>query len=247
MSSKPWAVGILALSQVLGASLASGADPAIPTYLATYQVQYKGKDLGTSELKVTYDDATGLYEFSSQIIAKGLLKLVSPNPVVERSRFRVTAAGIQPLEYWYEDGSRKGNDNLHVVFEWDRRVAVVNGQDGRREVALQDGALDRGSLQVALMYELSATGRPRAEYLLVDEDSVKAYTYTDNGAASTKTGIGQLDTLTLVQQREGSSRSTWLWVAPNYRYLPARIEQRRDNEVQTAFTLSAVTGLTPGP
>jgi hypothetical protein len=29
--------------------------------------------------------------------------------------------------------------------------------------------------------------------------------------------------------------------------LPVRIEQRRDGEVQTTFTLVSVTGLTPAP
>lgn len=245
MSSKLWIVGMLALGQTLAARSAIGADPVIPTYQATYQVKYKGKDLGTSEFKVTYDDANDVYEFKSETMAKGLLKLASPNPVVERSRFRIAANRIQPLEYWYEDGSRKGEDNLHVVFEWDRRVAVVSSASGRREVALQNGALDRASMQVALMHDYAATGKPPAQYLLVDEDSVKAYTYTDNGEAKTPTGLGELPTLALVQQREGSSRTTWLWVAPAYSYLPARIEQRKDNEVQTAFTLSAVSGITP--
>jgi hypothetical protein len=245
MSSKVWIVGLLAVGHALAARSATGADPTIPTYEAIYQVKYKGKDLGTSEFKVTYDDESGVYEFRSQTIAKGLLKLASPNPVIERSRFRITAGRIQPLEYWYEDGSRKGEDNLHVVFEWDRRVAVVTGENGRREVALQDGALDRASMQVALMHDFAATGKAPSQYLLVDEDSVKSYTYTDNGETTTPTGVGQLPTLGLVQQRDGSSRSTWLWVAPAYRYLPARIEQRKDNEVQTAFTLSSVAGITP--
>jgi hypothetical protein len=34
-------------------------------------------------------------------------------------------------------------------------------------------------------------------------------------------------------------------MAPELRFLPVRIEQRRDGEVQTGFTLLAVDGLTP--
>jgi hypothetical protein len=75
--------------------------------------------------------------------------------------------------------------------------------------------------------------------LLADEDSIKPYQYTSNGEHRITTGLGELDTVSFVQQREGSSRSTWLWLAPQLRYLPARIEQRRDGEVQTAFTLQA--------
>jgi hypothetical protein len=110
-------------------------------------------------------------------------------------------------------------------------------------MALPEGALDRGSLQVALMRDLKATGAPRT-YSLADEDSVASYEYADHGAATIATGIGSLATRIFTQQRAGSSRVTWLWVAPELDFLPVRIEQRRDGEVQTSFTLVSVTGLT---
>jgi hypothetical protein len=34
-----------------------------------------------------------------------------------------------------------------------------------------------------------------------------------------------------------------LWVAPTLSFLPVRVEQRRDNEVQTSFLLTSVEGL----
>jgi hypothetical protein len=109
-------------------------------------------------------------------------------------------------------------------------------------MALQPGALDRGSLQVALMADLAANGRP-GHYLRADEDSTTAYDYTDNGDATIATGLGPLATRSFMQQRENSSRSTWLWFAPALNWLPVRIEQRRNGEVQTAFTLASVEGL----
>ncbi|HZL95772.1 MAG TPA: DUF3108 domain-containing protein, partial [Vicinamibacterales bacterium] len=100
-----------------------------------------------------------------------------------------------------------------------------------------------GSLQVALMRDLETTGQP-GRYLLTDEDSIRDYEYRDNGTATTTTGFGALATRALMQQREGSSRSTWLWLAPELRFLPARIEQRRDGELYTAFSLLSVSGIT---
>jgi hypothetical protein len=233
------------LVSVFGAAVsgsATAADASIPTYSAVYQVEYKGKDLGTSEFKVAYDAASDTYEFSSRTVAKGLLKLASPNPVVERSRFRLVDGRIRPIEFWYEDGSRKGEDNLHVEFDWQRRIAIVSGEGARREVALEDRTLDRGSMQVALMRDMIASQRP-GDYRLAGEDASQGYAFTDNGEAKTDTGVGTLTTHSFTQQREGSSRSTWLWFAPELSYLPARIEQRRDGEVQTAFRLASVTGL----
>lgn len=236
-----WVFAVLAFA----ANEALAADATVATYTATYRVAYKGKDAGTATFSVRYLADRDVYEFDSRVMAKGLLKLARPNPVVERSQFRVEGGAVRPLEFWYEDGSRSGEDNLHNVFDWDRRVVLVSSAAGRREMALPDAALDRGSLQVALMRDLAATGKP-GTYLLADEDSVSTYEYTDNGTAALTTPAGAVTARVLTQQRQGSSRTTSLWVAPELRFLPVRIEQRRNGEVQTAFELVSVSGLTPG-
>jgi hypothetical protein len=214
--------------------------------MATYRVDYKGKEAGTAEFSVRYLADRDVYEFRSRVQAKGMLKLARPNPAVERSEFRVDANGIRPLEFWYEDGSRSGEDNFHVVFDWQRNVATVSAAEARRELTLPAATLDRGSLQVALMRDLAATGAP-GTYRLADEDSVAEYRYVDNGTATMPAGAGSVETRVFTQQREGSTRATWLWVAPEMHFLPVRIEQRRGGEVQTAFALVSVTGLAAGP
>jgi hypothetical protein len=221
-------------------------DPTVATYTATYRAEYKGKDAGTAEFSVRYLADRDVYEFSSSVLAKGLLKLARPKPAVERSHFRVTSAGVQPLEFWYEDGSRSGEDNFHVVFDWERRVATVSSEAGRREMALPGPTLDRGSLQVELMRDLAAAGLQQT-YKLADEDSVADYAYTENGTATVETGVGPVQARIVTQQRAGSSRATWLWLAPELRFLPVRIEQRRDGEVQTAFALVGLSGMAPSP
>jgi hypothetical protein len=237
---------LIAAALAGAASEARGADATVATYTASYNVQYKGKAAGTAEFSVVYLADRDLYEFTSTVTAKGLLKLARPKPAVERSLFRVDAGAVRPLEFWYEDGSRSGEDNVHVVFDWDRRIATVSGAEARRELAVPAGALDRGSLQTARMRDLAATGLARA-YTIVDDDSVAEYQSTDNGTATITTGIGPVATRILTQQRAGSSRVNWLWVAPELRYLPVRMEQRRDGEVQTAFELVSVDGLTASP
>lgn len=217
-------------------------DGTIATYAATYRVEYKGKEAGTAEFSVRYLDKEDVYEFSSRTLAKGLLKLARPNPAVDRSRFRVAGAALEALEFWYEDGSRSGEDNFHLELDWQRRIATVSTADNRREIAVPPAALDRGSLQVALMRDLAATGQP-GRYELVDDESVSRYEYTDDGTETRATKAGSYETRRLRQQRPGSSRATLLWVAPTLRYLPVRIEQHRDGELQTAFELVSVTGL----
>ena len=227
---------------LLASGTAQAAEVPVPTYTAVYKVQYKGKDVGMSEFSVRYDAQRDLYEFTSSTHAQGLLRLARPNAAVDHSEFRLHAGRIQPLAFSYEDGSRKGEDDFKIAFDWDKHVALYTGDGGRREIALRDGDLDRGSMQVALMRDLIATGKP-GRYQLAEDDPSKAYVYTDQGEATIQTGIGMLATHEFVQQRESSSRATYLWVAPTLSYLPVRIEQRKNGELTTAFTLSSVSGL----
>jgi hypothetical protein len=224
---------------------ARAADATIATYSATYRVAYKGKEAGTAQFSVQYLADRDIYEFSSRIVAKGLLKLARPNPAVERSHFKMAGNGLQPLEFWYEDGSRSGEDNLHIEFDWQRRVATVSGAEAKRELSLPAAALDRGSMQVALMRDLATTAE-LPTYQLADEDSVSEYHYTDNGTETISTPAGSFETRVLTQQRQGSSRATRLWVARELRFLPVKIEQHRNGEVQTSFELVSVSGLTGG-
>jgi hypothetical protein len=218
------------------------AEPQIPVYTAQYEVEYKGRNLGSSSFNVTHDAANNLYEFTSTTSAKGLLKLARPDPVVERSLFKVVDGRIRPVEFWYEDGSRKGEDNRHVQFDWDRRIATVTDEDGRREVPLDETSLDTGSLHVALMQDLIQNGRP-GQYRIADEQMAQAYGYVDNGEAEIETGLGRIATHSYIQQREGSSRSLVIWVAPELNFLPVRLEQRKNGEVTTVLTLVSVEGV----
>ena len=236
----------LAGATLLGVGTRVPADtpaPAVPTYTATYAAEYKGKNLGSSEFKVTHDTAKNTYEFTSTTIAKGILgKLAAPNPTVQRSLFTVVDGKVRPSEYWYKDGTRKADGDKHIQFDWDRHIATVSDKNGRREVSLDDISLDDGSLYVALMQDLIVGGKP-GQYRIADSAQAKTYGFEDKGEAQTDTGLGKLATHCYIQHREGSSRTTYLWVAPQLDYLPARIETRKDEEVQTALTLMSVEGI----
>jgi hypothetical protein len=234
---------LCAAAALIGIGVARAAERDVPVYDAVYQVQYKGKEVGSSEFKVTHDAAQNLYEFTSTTTARGIIaKLAAPKPTVERSHFKVVGGRIRPVEYWYEDGSRKGDDDRHIRFDWERKVAVVSDDDGQREVPLEDVSLDPGSLHVALMQDLIEGGKP-GQYRIADGEQAKAYGFQDNGDAQTDTGLGKLATHGYIQHREGSSRTTYLWVAPDLDYLPARIEQHKNGELQMALTLKSVTGI----
>jgi Protein of unknown function (DUF3108) len=236
---QPLAILFLA---TLGAAPSARAQPAVPLYRAEYQVLYKGRNLGHSQFAVSYDTASEHYIFSSRTSPRGLLKLVVGGPATEHSDFLALASGLRPLEFAYDDGSRKGEDNVRIVFDWEQGVATTSKNGGTERVSLRPGVLDRGTLQVALMIDMAA-GRVPMTYWLADGSSLQSYEYRLDGDETIDVPAGSFATQRYVQQREGSSRSTWLWVAPDLDYLAVRIEQRRGAESRTAFVLESVEGL----
>lgn len=217
----------------------------VPQYEASYRVLYKGRHLGDAEFAVRYDEADRRYVFSSSTEARGLLKIARPNPATERSEFVVRKSGeLRPLLFAYDDGSRKGEDSLRIVFDWDRGIATTRRDGGEQQTAVSPGVLDRGTLQVALMMDMAAHG-PRSPYRLVDGDALERYDYRLDGKETLEVPAGAFETERYEQRREGSSRSTWIWVSPALDYLPVRIEQRRGGETRTALLLETVEWLEP--
>ncbi len=221
---------------------ATAPDSAIHPYSAVYQIQYRGKTVGTMEFSVDYDAADDAYTFTSNSAVRGLFRLLSPRPVVERSEFTSDAGKITPLRFWYEDGSRRGNENFHIQFDWDNGLAVAETNAQRHEFAVPHGTLDRGTMQVQLMLDVARTGS-LSSYTLADDDGLRTYRYHRDGDVQLETSLGVLETQAFVQQREGSSRQTLLWTASELHHLPVRIEQQRNGETRTVFSLQSVEWL----
>ncbi len=210
-------------------------------YRAEYGARYKGRNVGTSVFSLERADS-GDYVFSSNMRAKGLLRFASPRPIIDRSEFTLDGDEIVPRRFAHEDGSRKGEDNHTIEFDWDADSATVRGDGYSREIELIDGVLDRGSLQVALMLTL-ADGKQPASFEVLDENAIDTYGYEFDGEHTIETEMGTLDVLRYRQQRAGSSRYTIIDLAPSLDYVPARIEQIRDGESRSAFLIESIERL----
>jgi len=216
-----------------------GAQSTPLTYTAEYEASYKGKRVGTSVFSVKPGDKAGTYIYESVTTAKGLVRLLSPRPVVERALFELVDGAVRPLEFWHEDGSRSGEDNQHILFDWEEGVAVTTGEFGTLELPIEPGTLDRGSAQVALMAD-AGRGSVSAHYTIAAEDSVSVYDYMPLGEKTVSTSLGELEAISYSQQREGSSRRMVIDFAPKLGYVPVKIEQWRGDEVLSSFTLTAI-------
>ncbi|MGD8341392.1 MAG: DUF3108 domain-containing protein [Gammaproteobacteria bacterium] len=224
-----------------GANPAAAADDGVIEYVAEYEVRYKGRRVARAEFSVAASPSGG-YVFQSSTRARGVWRLASPNPAIDTSRFSLEDDRIIPNRFEFQDGSRKAEDSFSVEFDAAAGEARVSGPGGSGSYSFEPGLLDRGSLQVALMRDLGRCMAP-GPYRYVDDDGITSYDYERLEDLETDTGMGTLETVRFSQHREGSSRTTVLWLAPGMAYLPVRIEQIRGGEVETVFTLEEASGI----
>ena len=226
----------------IAAGAAGGSSHAagdLPGYHAVYVAYYQGRAVGEAEFSVTLLDAEyGIYEFRSEARFRGLYRLIVPGPVEESSRFALESGRIRPLAYSLRDGTRRGRDSFSVEYDWELGRATTTAGGISEESQLVAGILDRGSLQVALMLlgEDFATG----QVTLLDKGGPEVHDLRTAGEETLETPLGQFQTRKSIQQRQGSSRQTLIWSAPDLHGLPVRIERQRDGETRAAFHLAEV-------
>ena len=238
--SRTFALALLTIAATCPFNELVAAEP-IPTYRATYDISYRNRRVGTSEFSVTRDRTSGTYTFVSTSRFRGLVRLISPKPFVEISEFVYEQGQIQPLGYSYQGGSRRDNDNYNIAFDWANGVATMTAQGRRIQSELAPGILDRGSMQVAVMLDMRASGPDR--YTLVDEDGISVYECSTDGEETLDTPMGIVVTQKFAQQKRGSSRGTIVWVSSELNYLPVRIEQQQNGVTRAAFYLQSLKWL----
>ena len=232
------AAALLSLAAGAAAGPVRAAD-ALPGYHAIYEATYQGRAVGEAEFSLTLLDAgNGTYEFRSSLRYGGIYRLIAPRPPEESSEFMLEDGRIQPLTYTLLDRTRGGEDSFDITFDWQGGQAFTTAGGTSVESPLVPGTLDRGSLQVALM--MLGEDFAADQVTLLDREGPEVHDLRATGEETLDTPLGRFQTRTLTQQRQGSSRRTLVWLAPDLHDLPVRIERQRNGEARVGFLLKEV-------
>ena len=221
----------LALLAVLAAPTAPAAE------LTPHRAEYKVKISVLSgrlntELKATENG----YVATHVVKPTGMSKLLASGQMRVSSAFTPVADGVRPVTYHAIDTIR-GEPEAQIEFDWSDNTA--SGTVGDDEVLLELDGLshDSVSIQYELMYDL-LTEQPNGRYVLFDVDKMRVANIKDAGKKSVKTRAGAYEVVGIQHQREGSSRVTTLWCAPELDYLPVVIEQHRKGKLNFRASLA---------
>lgn len=210
-----------------------------------YRTSFKGLNAGDLRLTLTRDTAPDAWLYETHAAPSLLASLIVSAKSLEQSRFRVTAAGVEPRGYSLTDGSKEHSEDTTLLYDWQH--GRVSGRARGEAVALElaPGTQDAMSIRAAVIVDLLA-GREPKEYAMIDGRELKHYVYTRGSRARLDTALGAIDTVIFDSDRKGSDgrgRSWRYWYAPSLGWLPVRIEQREDGQTRMLLTVKSLKWL----
>lgn len=232
---------IMLLGVALAGPAAAGERP-LP-FVAEYKASYAGfsGDI-RMELAPAGTDDEFIYRVTTR--ARGLARLIRPGTATEEARFRVADDRLIPLRYSIDDGTKKGEDDTSIDFDWSSGTAHSVYEQSAEKLELEPDVHDRLTTDLKVMRSLR-DGEPLEHFRIAEKNAIRDYEFVYRGEETIEVPAGQFATRKYLRQRIGSSRATLIWFAPALDYLPVRIEQlkRGKTSITTVATDISIDGV----
>jgi len=195
----------------------------------TYKIKAYGFAVGEMQLSLTETDDTDIYIYENLTRALGLAKAFRSGVMSETSRFRVTPAGVVPIQYDLDDSTDNPDDDTHIAFDWTAGIADSLYEGERRDIEIEPGTLDRMSADLAVILDLQAGNGPE-RYQMVHRNALRVYEFEYLGEEDIKTPAGKFSTVKYRRQRPGSKRSGIIWFSPALCYHVVQVESLKNDK-----------------
>ena len=150
---------------------------------------------------------------------------------------RVTDQGVLPQSFKSSGGD--SDKSIELNYNWQTHKVSGTYEGAKVDLPLTPRVQDDGSVQLGLMVELLA-GRTPPNVQLIDKNSVREYEFSRDGEATIKTPMGEVHTVIFKSQKKYSPRITRFWCAPDKGYIPMRVQQKKDDDVQWTLEIQSL-------
>jgi hypothetical protein len=215
---------------------------AAATELTPHRAEYKVRiSVVSGQLNTELRATDSGYVATHVVKPTGLSRVLASGEMFVTSTFQTVADGVRPVSYRAIDTIRD-EPEANITFDWTTQTA--SGAVGEKPVEFQLDGLshDAVSIQYELMYDL-LNDQHHDTYVLFDVEKMRVANIREAGRKTVKTRAGEYEVVGIEHQKEGSSRTTTLWCAPELDYLPVVIEQHRKGKLKFRASLSSYTPL----
>jgi hypothetical protein len=226
------------MTGVLAAGAHGATEGPLPMFNAEYSLKRNGITLGVSTRSLT-TAKDGTYIYASTTRATGIIAWFVKDQIDEYSKWIFDNGQIRPLGYVY---NRHGGDKTRHVklkFDWQHLIVTntIDGDPWRMEIP--PNAQDKLVYQLSIMHDL-AEGKRNLEYKIADGGKLKEYDFEIEGEETLNTPLGKVKTVRI--QRIGDRRDTTVWCAPQFNYLPMRLEQQDTDGSHLTMQITSLQG-----
>lgn len=170
------------------------------------------------------------YEATYLVEPRGLASIIANGTIEATSNFVDSERGFLPTHHVTADSISSDKIQADLAFDWaiDAASGLVTGKiNGETVEQTLDGIVhDFVTLQYEIARDLK-NDSIKDSYVLFEPDELKTLQIERIGENRVKVPYGRFDVIGVRHQREGSSRTTTFWFAPELDYLPVVIERHR--------------------
>jgi len=233
----PRALYTLLLAAALLMARTVSADELKP-FEATYNWIWNGMAVASTTVKLE-KNADDTWTYTSRSEPRGIGKLMPQRPRTV-SVLRVTPQGVQPLSYQGDDGTSSNKRTIDVKYDWQKHRLTGVYEQTPVDLPLTPDVQDDSSVQVALMASL-LRGQTPDHFSVLDKNSVREYRYAREGEETVKTPFGDVKAVIYSSRRANSPRVNRYWCAPERGFIPLRVQQNKDKDIEWAMEIQSLT------
>lgn len=213
------------------------ADADMQPFEASYGLNYKGFNAAVTTLVLSHTEGDR-WLYRSRGEARGIFRALPIDNPNQSSELRIGDDAVQPLRFTQSNG---GDDSRAIDLHFDWPAARVRGTVERRAVdeAVPADTQDDLSVQIALIRAI-ARGDGGGTFHTYGDRGLREYRWRSEGGAMLRTAIGDVATRIFVTERSGSPRATRYWCAPDYGFLPLKVEQKRLDAVEWTLDIRSL-------
>lgn len=231
---KPAAAGA---TQAMEKTEEPAAPPPFPRHLQlTFAVYQTEGGLKTGEIQQQLDIGRERYTLKATKRTAGLTSLRNRVQLIQTSRGRIVARGLQPETFIQEEFSAGGRQKLKAAFDWSaQKLRFSSGNDAALPADAQD--------MLSFLYQLSQLPMKGEYFALPVSDGSKLETHEIEVGRKEDihTPMGKLRTLRLRKMHREGEAYFEIWLGLEYRLLPVRIRQiDRDGQVAAEMVVSDI-------
>lgn len=209
-------------------------------HVTSYDVFKYDSKVGEMVSRLSQENGKARYESSTH--ATGLASMFVHDDLKELSTLEKDAEGTWHQALFNASRGKKHKDNQSFAFSSPAAdQVIIKGSDRKGEytLKLEPPVWGRHTLPLLMSSDLLQDSETReGHFQITDRGRLHEYVYTLNKNETIDIADKKLPVLKFKLIRKGSSRVSYVWLSKQHQYLPVKIEQYKDGDLNVSMLLT---------